>query len=90
MQSTHFATFGSNHLIEFDIPGGPMKVMLLSIPGQTEEEFRELLHCKPFDGRFCTTYKIEEAERMSQEFGMVKYSIAELFEKRISNELDCN
>lgn len=47
MQGRYFATFGSGQLEEFEIPGGPMRVMLVSEIGQTEQEFRATLLLEP-------------------------------------------
>jgi len=72
---THFATFGSSQLEGFNI--NPMKVML-TIPGTTEEQLRAVLQCHPFNGKFCTTYPISEADRMSMDYGLVQYTLQEL------------
>jgi hypothetical protein len=68
-----FATFGSNHLVGFDI--NPMKVMLVH---SNEKELREILRQEPFNNQYCTTYPISEADRMANMFGMKAITLDEL------------
>jgi len=79
MQGRYFATFGSSQLEEFDIPGGPMSVMLVSEVGQTEEEFRASLSLPPFYNKYCTTYPLE----MAHDYDMTEYSLEKLLSRRI-------
>ena len=73
----YFATFGSGQLVNFRVR--PNDVILL-LEGETENEAREVLHNEPFNGRFAFSYKIEEANRMVEQYGMVKMTIQELLE----------
>ena len=73
---THFATFGSSQL-GFQTELNPMRVAL-ALPGATENELRAELNKAPFDNRYCTTYPIEEFERMAKDYGMVMYDLKDV------------
>jgi len=84
MQGRFFATFGSSQLEEFEIPGGPLAVMLVSEIGQTESEFRATLGPGTiFDNKYCTTYPLERAHDMRTQFNMREYTMEELLNRRL-------
>ena len=74
----YFATFGSDHLEKFDV--NPMKVMV-GIKGATEDMLRATLREKPFNNKYCTTYRIEKAEEFSKSYGTKLYELEELMSK---------
>jgi len=73
-----FATFGSEQLDGFDV--NPMKTMV-GVKGATENMLRAILRQKPFDNKYCTTYKIERAEEFEKDYGCKLYELSELMEK---------
>lgn len=77
-----FATFGSDHLTEFNV--NPMKVMLVLGNGNTScMDLRDTLQLPPFNNRYCTTYPIEEAEHMNQFWDMEIYTLEELLSLKV-------
>ena len=81
----YFATFGGDHLPDFDFPGGSMTVMLVSETGQTENEFRASMGPGTVvDNKYFTTYPLEEAHRMHIDYGMREYAMAEFMARRLT------
>jgi len=73
-----FATFGGGQLKDFDVK--PMDVMLLS--GEDNEGmFRMKLRQEPFNNEYCTTYPIDRAAGMMDDYGMTTYTMNELLER---------
>ena len=82
MQGRYFATFGSDQLEEYEIPGGPTAVMLVSPIGVTENEFRAVLRIR-VDNNYCTTYPLEQAHRFHVEYNMRQYTLDELEARKL-------
>ncbi len=82
MEGRYFATFGASQLPEYECPGGPSSVMLVSPIGLTENEFRLILKHR-FDNKYCTTYPLEEAHRMHIDYGMREYTLDQLETRRL-------
>lgn len=82
MQGRYFVTFGSGQLTEYEIPGGPMNVMLVSPVGLTEEEFRLVIRHR-FDNKYMTSYPLEDAHDMHIKYGMREYTLVELEARRM-------
>lgn len=70
-----FATFGSDHLSEFNIR--PMSIMVY-IPDEPEHVLRQRLNKPPFNNQYCTTYPIDHAEQMIKKYEMTLYTMDEL------------
>ena len=77
---THFATFGGSQLEGFNVH--PMNVMV-TMRGSTEGELRQRLTEEPFDNKYCTTYPISEAARMTKDFNMKLIDIDVLLSLRV-------
>ena len=73
MKNTHFATFGGGQLETFNV--NPMLVMLVT---DNEESLRATLREAPFNNQYCTTYPIEHAERMANDYDMFEVTLDEL------------
>jgi len=72
---THFATFGSEQLVGFDINPTTVGVYL---DYATENELRARLNQEPFNNKYCTIYPISRFGEMSSKYGVCMYELEEL------------
>jgi len=77
----YFATFGSGHLLHFDV--NPMKVAVY-MPNCSESELIDTLNKAPFNNNYYTTYPIKMFSEMHKHFGVILYSIEELLKLQYS------